>query len=964
MLEEYKLLLIILTETWLRDHYDAEVSIKNYTLLRADRSRQKKSRGRNSGGVGVYLRNDLAAGSDVLLKYSSEGVEALCIRVDALNLILCSIYRPPDDRGGHRSTAAQLIPLLAKLSELYSSLASPTPNIIMAGDFNLPHATWPEGLPKPGATPDERNMLELLTSMCAEHFLTQLSTEPTHRAGNTLDLLFTNNPELFVSLDTIPVAPISSHFLLISPTLLDTNNVPHSYDNMQQSGFDKVNLHSDETNWTEIKSGLEQIDWTQTFDSKSVSEMLDLLCRKCEYLAESNAPEKSRRRHQTSRIPRHRRILMKKRTRLRKQLKPGMRPQRRKAVEEKLYDIERKLQESYRNQEIFEENRAVANIKTNSKFFYSYARKRAKTYVPVGPLADPNGNLVSAPASMAKILSNQYQQAFSTPSANLMYTGPAQGNAVEDLDFTPNDIIQAIDEVSMNSAPGSDRFPAVFLKNCKNQLAPPLYLIWRKSMDTGEIPTCLKNSIITPIHKGGSRKVPKNYRPVTLTSHLIKVFEKIIRNKLVNHFERNNLLNPNQHGFRAGRSCLSQLLQHQDKITGILERGGNVDVIYLDFSKAFDKLDINITLQKLQNLRVTGKIFKWIESFLTGRQQIVTVEGAKSDPVNVISGVPQGSVLGPLLFLVLLNDIDNNTHSSSVSSFADDTRILAGISNTDDVRKLQIDLNAIFEWARQNNATFNDDKFECIRYGKNDEIRNSTAYISNNGAAIKCEEYVRDLGVTLSQDAVFSKHISEIKTSANLKAGWILRTFQTRDKLLLKTLWKSLVAPILDYCCQLWSPRSVGQIQSLEKVQNNFFSKITGLSQLDYWQQLETLKMLSLERRRERYICIYVWKTLEAMVPNFGLESTYNLRRGRLCIVPPITRGASQRIQTIRFNSLGVFGPRLFNCLPVSIRNMSGCSLNSFKRALDRHLSTIPDQPRVPKMVRYCTKPSNSLIDN
>ena len=152
---------------------------------------------------------------------------------------------------------------------------------------------------------------------------------------------------------------------------------------------------------------------------------------------------------------------MKKRTRLRKQLKPGMRQQRRKAVEENLYDIERKLQESYRNQEIFEENRAVANIKTNSKFFYSYARKRAKTYVPVGPLADPNGNLVSAPASMAKILSNQYQQAFSTPSANLMYTGPAQGNMVEDL----------IDEVSMNSAPGSDRLPGVFLKNCKDQLA-------------------------------------------------------------------------------------------------------------------------------------------------------------------------------------------------------------------------------------------------------------------------------------------------------------------------------------------------------------------------------------------------------------------------------------------------------------------------------------------------------------
>ena len=110
-------------------------------------------------------------------------------------------------------------------------------------------------------------------------------------------------------------------------------------------------------------------------------------------------------------------------------------------------------------------------------------------------------------------------------------------------------------------------------------------------MDTGEIPNCLKISIIAPIHKGGSRKTPKNYRPVALTSHLIKVFEKIIQNHLVSHFELNKQMNPNQHGFRAGHSCLSQLLQHQDKTIEILEEGGNVDVVYLDFSKAFDKLD-------------------------------------------------------------------------------------------------------------------------------------------------------------------------------------------------------------------------------------------------------------------------------------------------------------------------------------------------------------------------------------
>ena len=198
--------------------------------------------------------------------------------------------------------------------------------------------------------------------------------------------------------------------------------------------------------------------------------------------------------------------------------------------------------------------------------------------------------------------------------------------------------------------------------------------------------------------------------------------------------------------------------------------------------------------------------------------------------------------------------------------------------------------------------------------------------------------------------------------SASLKCGWILRTFRTRDRLLLVTLWKSLVAPILDYCCQLWCPSSQGLIQSLENVQKNYLNKITGLPDLDYWEKLRVLKLSSLQRRRERYICIYVWKILEGLVPNFGLQSTVNNRRGRYCIVPTTRRVVSQRLKTIRFNSLGVFGPRLFNHLPSHIRDISGCSVDTFKNALDRHLSTIPDEPRIAKLVRYCSRSSNFML--
>ena len=158
-----------------------------------------------------------------------------------------------------------------------------------------------------------------------------------------------------------------------------------------------------------------------------------------------------------------------------------------------------------------------------------------------------------------------------------------------------------------------------------------------------------------------------------------------------------------------------------------MEEGKNVDIIYLDFAKAFDKLDFSITLQKLRNLGVTGILYAWIRSFLTGRQQVVHVEGAFSRTEDVVSGVPQGSVIGALLFLIMIGDIDDAVSSAHVASFADDTRVLAQVNSTNDTLALQSDLNKIYQWSEKNNATFNPEKFECLRYGKDQEIKSSTS---------------------------------------------------------------------------------------------------------------------------------------------------------------------------------------------------------------------------------------------
>jgi hypothetical protein len=195
---------------------------------------------------------------------------------------------------------------------------------------------------------------------------------------------------------------------------------------------------------------------------------------------------------------------------------------------------------------------------------------------------------------------------------------------------------------------------------------------------------------------------------------LVKLFEKVLRKYLIEHMNKNNHFNENQHGFRQGRSCLSQLIEQYDLILSLLDREANVDVVYLDFSKAFDKVDHQIVLRKIEAMGINGNILQWIKSFLTQRYQSVSVNGVLSDPQEVISGVPQGSVLGPLIFLILISDIDADVIDSIVKSFADDTRATKGVWSVDDAAKLQEDLQRIYEWTEDNNMQLNDVKFELL----------------------------------------------------------------------------------------------------------------------------------------------------------------------------------------------------------------------------------------------------------
>ena len=528
-----------------------------------------------------------------------------------------------------------------------------------------------------------------------------------------------------------------------------------------------------------------------------------------------------------------------------------------------------------------------------------------------------------------------------------------------------------------DSAPGEDEIPSVLIKSCKSSLSYPLLLLWDYSFQTGHINSEFLCQLITPVFKGGSKLVSTNYRPVSLTSHLMKIFERVLQKKIMKYLEENNYISCSQHGFRKGRSCLSELLAH---FTNLYENLGNCsdsDTVYLDFSKAFDKVDHALLIKKLQKYGFGGKLLKWIEAFLSNHTQKVVIDGKVSETIFVISGVPQGTVLGPLLFLLFVNDMELCIKHSNLKLFADDSRLTKDINPEvpdADQDFLQQDLNAILDWAISNNMILNEKKFQLLvhRVHKHAPNRNmrllqqlpfadyetSRSYSLPNNQVLDESDLVTDLGISVPNGFIFEAHINQIAKKANLKCSWILSVFRCRQEHAMMTLFRSLVLSILEYCSALWSPHRVQDISKLEGVQRRFTSKISSISHLNYWDRLKRLNLMSLQRRRERFQMIYVWKVLNDKVPN-DFDITYNdsLRRGKTIVIPTMPSRIA-KINTTYDTSFKVHAARLWNCLSIEVK--SATSLDVFKKRLDIFLLGLPDCPPVPG---YSTLNSNSVLD-
>lgn len=419
-----------------------------------------------------------------------------------------------------------------------------------------------------------------------------------------------------------------------------------------------------------------------------------------------------------------------------------------------------------------------------------------------------------------------------------------------------------------------DGIPPYVVKGCGQYFTKPLYILFNLSVNKNSFPSQWKKQLITPIHKGGSQDSVSNYRPVSVLSAFGKTFEQIIYTKLLNHVSQK--LSEYQHGFIPKKSIISNLTVLSDDLSQAIDQETQTDVIYLDFSKAFDRVNHDILLQKLQNLGASVNTIQFFITYLQNRYQQVKYNGAVSEQRLVVSGVPQGSNLGPLLFVIFLNDLPCDLQFSKCLIYADDVKIYKRISNNLDPSYLQRDLCNIENWSNRNKLMLNIEKCLVISYTLKQNIIHYTYVI--NGKNLRRVEKHRDLGVLFTNKLNFNEHIEDMILAGYKLLGFIIRNsyhFTVNTTLL---LYFSIVRSKLEFASQIWDPGGNDRYSGLiESVQNKFISYIyykknrTPIPFSDYALTRTDLKITKLTTRRKLANVIFISNILNNKIDSSDL---------------------------------------------------------------------------------------------
>ncbi len=796
----------------------------------------RKDRNDRGGGVFLAFKDGYVVSQIENSDTDCEAVWAEVAIPQQPPLQLCSFYRPP-------GSGAEPI---KELSKAVSNInARGHKHVVVGGDFNCGNINWE--IPTVTQNAREYDAHRELLQLTEEHSLTNIQHDVTRESSN-LDIYLTTNPSLVKQHSVVP--GLSDHEMVIidsdiQPTF--TPAPPRRVYSFQKADWDAVRKTTSEF----VQKFLE------VCSTRTVNENWEAIKSHLMDILREQIPSKMR--SARRRLPWFNadiKRMIRRKKRLFKKHKKTKKASDWEAYKKYKKEVQRAIKTAHDN--YINSILSDALEEGNHKPFWSYVKSKRKDAGGIAPLRS-NGTLLSSSHEKAEVLSEQFSSVFTRDDTSPI---PAMsGNphpSMENLVVTENGVRKLLARLVTSKAPCPDAIPNTILKELATELAPALTSLYNQSITAGVVPVDWKKANISPIFKKDDKHQASNYRPVSLTCVCSKLLEHIIVSHLMNHLEKNHILTDLQHGFRQKRSCVTQLLETVSDLARYYDSNTQIDTCILDFSKAFDVVSHRKLAAKLHHYGVRDNTLAWIVDFLTGREQSVVVEGTSSRPAPVLSGVPQGTCLGPVLFLCYINDITQSIQSQ-LRLFADDALLYRPINSPEDHIIMQKDLDQLEAWAKSWNMNFNPKK--CYVMSSKRSGSKSSHFYSLRGEVLQSVTTNPYLGVILSEDMKFTAHIDKVCSKASRTLGFISRNLKNCPQKLCETAYISLCRSTLEYACQIWDPHLVREIDQIERIQRkaarvvksnyNQRSSVTEMMRELQWEPLAD------RRRKARFILLY-----------------------------------------------------------------------------------------------------------
>ena len=708
LLVNHSIDIVGLNETWLTPEYsNAILNMPGYSLERAD-----SPEARRKHGVAFYIKNCL---SYKIVETQVSNI--IIIHLTKYDIYLVNVYRPPS------SSPHQNQQLIVFLTDFCTDR-----EVLVMGDFNLPSIQWLEESPAESAhpvSPTDTQFLDCFTGLG----LTQVVRESTiFPSGNILDLILFSHEERFGDYEVLPPLPGCCH----SP-------VTATYVFQRLNQTENEILEAKVTLWSRGKYNLlsqclQMIDWEAELHHLTPDDQYQKFLNIIEPMIAKFVPKvRTGTAHSPPWSLHPPRELQRAKSDAWKKYKSsrttfGRRDARTTEAFEHFTNVNNEVKSFSIRSQIQYEKSIAEQLQSAPKLFHSYVRCKRIARPSIGPIRLSSGDLTDDPAKMADCLADSFSSVFDSSVPTYQYPHFSCSERLHELVITREMVAIAVSKIDQNASPGSDNIHPRLLKTLAADLCIPLTIIFNNSLRSGTLPRSWTESIVAPIYKKSSRYNALNYRPVSLTSVPCKVMERVLADYLWNFINTNNLISQEQYGFRQQHSTVDQLLCTYADITALCDQGKIVDLIFFDYAKAFDRVSHQILLAKLHQLGISNIVLEWIRCFLMRRTMKVRVAGRLSKALPVESGVPQGSVLGPILFLLYINhviaDID-----CGVKIFADDIKIYLGIEvdeRRDGETRLQGNINKLVQTSASWNLKINSDKCAIMRFAPSRSMAQDT----------------------------------------------------------------------------------------------------------------------------------------------------------------------------------------------------------------------------------------------